>query len=191
VYTEPLLKVIVPPEAAPVLWQSHVPLTVTAPVKAMVKFAFTVSWLPDAIDMVAHAAFAVTVTVRLPSITALSPATGALAPLAPPDVADHVPVEFQLPLATEYRFAAIAFEPTIATNAPINKNRMKPLRDWVRSGCRKFTRPNCNRTMNRAKIGRGFIMIGGKGILLVVLIDFVNAKSTDSKSADTIDNLTV
>jgi hypothetical protein len=93
----------------------------------MVKFAFTVSWLPDAMDMVAHAAFAVTVTVRLPSITALSPATGALAPLEPPDVADHVEVEFQLPLATEYRDAAVAPDPMARMRVNVKRNRKPQL----------------------------------------------------------------
>jgi hypothetical protein len=35
-----------------------------------------------------------------------SPATGTLAPGVPPEVADHVAVEFQSPVATEYRVAA-------------------------------------------------------------------------------------
>ena len=46
-------------------------------------------------------AFAVTVTVWPPSIVTVSPATGALAPAAPPELADQVVVAFQLPVATE------------------------------------------------------------------------------------------
>jgi hypothetical protein len=38
----------------------------------------------------------------------LSPAIGNDAPGAPPDVADQVEFKFQLPVATEYRSAAIA-----------------------------------------------------------------------------------
>jgi hypothetical protein len=48
-----------------------------------------------------HAEFTVTVIICPFSINTLSPATGILAPGAPPEVADHVEVKFQLPLATE------------------------------------------------------------------------------------------
>ena len=52
-----------------------------------------------------QAALAVTVTLKPFSINTTSPATGTEAPAAPPEVADHVEVEFQLPEATEYRVA--------------------------------------------------------------------------------------
>ena len=39
-----------------------------------------------------------------------SPATGTETPPVPPEVADHVAVSVQLPLATEYRVAALAVE---------------------------------------------------------------------------------
>jgi hypothetical protein len=48
------------------------------------------------------AVLAFTVTVYPPSITTISLAIGTGAPGAPPDVKDHVAVEFQLPVATEY-----------------------------------------------------------------------------------------
>ena len=57
-----------------------------------------------------HAAMAVVVTVKPPSMVTLSAATGAGAPGAPPLVVDHVEVELQLPVATENRFAAEIFE---------------------------------------------------------------------------------
>lgn len=41
------------------------------------------------------------VTVRDPSIKTLSALPGTLAPEGPPEVADHIEVEFQLPLATQ------------------------------------------------------------------------------------------
>jgi hypothetical protein len=56
---------------------------------------------PFATLKLAHAAFAVMVTVKTPSIKALSPATGKLAPGAPPEVADQVELAFQLPVTTE------------------------------------------------------------------------------------------
>jgi hypothetical protein len=46
------------------------------------------------------------VTVYPPSIVTASPAPGTDAPAAPPDVADHVAVAFQFPLATENLVAA-------------------------------------------------------------------------------------
>jgi hypothetical protein len=55
------------------------------------------------------------VTVYPLSIVTTSPATGALTPAAPPDVADHVVVALQLPVATEKRFAAIAVVPMNVT----------------------------------------------------------------------------
>jgi hypothetical protein len=62
-----------------------------------------------------QAAFAVNVTLKPPSIVTASPATGTLAPAAPPEVADHVVVAFQLPVATEKRGAAIATVPMSTT----------------------------------------------------------------------------
>ena len=56
----------------------------------------------------AQAASAVTETLCPPSIVTVSPATGTLAPATPPEVVDHVAVEFQLPVATAYRDAASA-----------------------------------------------------------------------------------
>ena len=53
----------------------------------------------------AQAAVAVTVTVKPRSIVTTSPATGTEAPAPPPDVADQVAMAFQLPVATEKRFA--------------------------------------------------------------------------------------
>jgi hypothetical protein len=61
---------------------------------------------PFAILKLAPAEATLTVTVNPPSIKALSPATGALAPGAPPEVADQVALTFQFPVATEYRSAA-------------------------------------------------------------------------------------
>ena len=92
---------MVPPEKVPVLLFNQYPLTVTAPVNVIVKFAFTVSWLPDAIVIDVQAAFAVTVTVLLPSITTRSPATGVAAAAVPPEVNDQVELVFQLPFAME------------------------------------------------------------------------------------------
>jgi hypothetical protein len=60
-----------------------------------------------------QAAAAVTVTLNPPSIVTASPATGIGAPGAPPEVVDHVAVEFQLPLATEKRAAAFAMDAVI------------------------------------------------------------------------------
>jgi hypothetical protein len=54
----------------------------------------------------AEAALAESVTVNPPSMVASSPAIGALAPEAPPEVADQVEVDDQFPLATENREAA-------------------------------------------------------------------------------------
>lgn len=77
-----------------------VPLKEVAPETVRVK-APTVSVDPLAIFSVAHAAAAPTVTVKLFSINTISPAIGAEAPEAPPDEADHVEVEAQVPEATE------------------------------------------------------------------------------------------
>jgi hypothetical protein len=52
--------------------------------------------------ILAHVASAVTVTVTPFSIITSDVALGTLAPGAPPDVADHVETEFQLPSATAY-----------------------------------------------------------------------------------------
>ena len=94
--------IVRPPNVfAPVaLVMVNVPVTVVIPVTARLN-APTVSVDPLAIFKVAHAAFAAIVTVRLPSINTTSPAIGAEAPEAPPDVADHVAVDAQLPVATE------------------------------------------------------------------------------------------
>ncbi len=62
---------------------------------------------PLAIDKFAQADATLTVTVNPPSMKTSSPATGTLAPLAPPELADHVVVTLQLPVATEYRGAPV------------------------------------------------------------------------------------
>ena len=83
---------------------------VTVPETVRVNVAFTVriALAPTAVKVILeHPASAVTVTVHPFSRKTLSPATGKLAPGAPPEVADHVAVEFQLPEATEKRSAAI------------------------------------------------------------------------------------
>ena len=77
-----------------------VPLKEVAPETVRVK-APTVSVDPLAIFKVAHAAAAPTVTVKLFSINTTSPATGAEAPEAPPEDADHVAVDAQVFEATE------------------------------------------------------------------------------------------
>lgn len=77
-----------------------VPLISLVPVKLVLKPPIFKAE-PLAIVRFAQFAFALMVTVLPPSIKTLSPATGALAPEDPPDVADHVPDEFQLPVATE------------------------------------------------------------------------------------------
>ena len=74
---------------------------------------------------VAQAAFAVIVTLKPPSIVTTSPATGTEAPAAPPVVADQVAVEFQLPLATEKRFAPWTSE--------IVKNKLNTIKNPSRS----------------------------------------------------------
>jgi hypothetical protein len=61
---------------------------------------------PFAILIFAQAAFAVIVIVLPPSINTLSPATGKLAPLLPPELDDHEVFEFQFPVAIEYLVAA-------------------------------------------------------------------------------------
>jgi len=71
-------------------------------------------------EIVAQAAAAVTVTVTPLSMKTSSPATGKDAPEEPPDVADQVPVEFQLPVATEYRLAPCT------SPIPVNKNKSIP-----------------------------------------------------------------
>jgi hypothetical protein len=63
---------------------------------------------PAAIFTFVHAEVEFTVTVNPPSINALSPAAGTLAPPAPPEVADQVDAEPQLPVATEYLLAPSA-----------------------------------------------------------------------------------
>jgi len=108
----PLTIVIVPvacPPAAPVTPDVMAPLTVRLgePLAAKVNVPLPLPLTP--IEMLAHAAsVTLTVTVNPPSIVTTSPATGKLAPLAPPEVADQTAVLFQLPVATEKRFAAIA-----------------------------------------------------------------------------------
>jgi hypothetical protein len=56
---------------------------------------------PKAILKFEQAAAAAIVTVNPPSINTSSPAMGTVAPDAPPEDADHVLVEPQLPVATE------------------------------------------------------------------------------------------
>ncbi len=92
----------------------------------------TVSEDPDAILRLVHAAFAVIVTFLLPSINTTSPATGKLAPLAPPDVADHVEVAFQFPDATEYRFAPTTCSETSEITMEIN-NAFEVLPSFIMS----------------------------------------------------------
>ena len=58
----------------------------------------------------------------MPSIETMSLAPGTLAPLVPPEVLDQVDVEFQLPLATENRFAAFTLTaPITRSSNPIIK----------------------------------------------------------------------
>jgi hypothetical protein len=84
----------------------NVPFTEKLPLIANVKVVLVK--VPVALTVrSAQAALAVIVTALLPSITTISPATGKLAPAAPPDVADQVELAFQFPVATEYRFAPI------------------------------------------------------------------------------------
>ena len=77
-----------------------VPETEVAPETVKLKPP-TVSDDEAAILRDAQAAAVVTVTVFEPSIKTSSPATGTLAPGAPPDDIDHVLVELQFPVATE------------------------------------------------------------------------------------------
>ena len=56
---------------------------------------------PVAIETFVQAEATFTVTILFPSIYTTSPATGKLAPDAPPEFADHTAVLFQLPVATE------------------------------------------------------------------------------------------
>jgi hypothetical protein len=83
---------------------------------------------PKVID--AQAAATVTVTVRPPSIVTVSPATGTLAPEAPPEVADHVLVAFQLPVATEKR----AFAAMLGDAHSASRRRAAP-----KDGTKRFT----------------------------------------------------
>jgi len=101
-HTAPLFSVTAPVNVlAPVaLLKVMVPVMLVVPETARVKPP-TVRADPVAILRFVQAAAAVTVTVHPPSIIALSAATGAEAPGAPPEVADQVEVAFQLPDATE------------------------------------------------------------------------------------------
>lgn len=120
---------------------------VTAPVKVLVPVAllkfivpvtdvalFTLMVKPPTVSIEREltvsdpkeAVFALTVTVKPPSIITSSPATGTAAPDAPPDVADHVPVEFQFPVATEKRFAAGALS-AIRKSAIVTANTSAPI----------------------------------------------------------------
>jgi hypothetical protein len=54
------------------------------------------------------AVFTSSVTVKPPSTNTSSPATGIAAPGAPPDIFDHVAVEFHPPVATLYTLSAFA-----------------------------------------------------------------------------------
>ena len=67
------------------------------------------------------ALFASSVTVKPPSIVTTSPAPGTEKPGTPPEVSDQVAVEFQGPVATEKRLAALASNPipTTKTNKAI------------------------------------------------------------------------
>ena len=75
--------------------------------------------VPDVFEKVTEAAPASEVTVMVCpfSMYTTSPATGNEAPDAPPDEADQVEVEFQDPLATEYRDALNALECIRSSNA--------------------------------------------------------------------------
>ena len=87
-----------------------VPFSVVVPLTVILNPA-TDKVAPLAILKLAQAASAAVVTVKPPSINTLSPAIGKLAPEAPPDVADHVEMSFQFPVATEYLSAAISENP--------------------------------------------------------------------------------
>ena len=56
---------------------------------------------PEAMLTFVQEALALPVTVQPPSTKALSAGPGAVAPEAPPEVADQVPAAFQFPVATE------------------------------------------------------------------------------------------
>jgi hypothetical protein len=110
-----LLQISIPPFViviVPVLLEEPVFPRITAPDTVICELAAKVKvpappplvGLPNCI--LAHAAFeTLIVTLSPPSIITTSPATGTLAPEAPPDEDDQVEVEFQLPVATEYRLA--------------------------------------------------------------------------------------
>lgn len=100
----------------------HIPpaFTSTSPVKVLFPLALVILIVPDIVvdpstvrlkppilktEEVAtlrfkHEPLAFKVTVRDPSIKTLSELPGTLAPDGPPEVADHIEVEFQLPFAT-------------------------------------------------------------------------------------------
>jgi len=87
----------------------NVPETVSAKVAASSVLAlFTVTFVADFAASI--------VTVNPPSMIALSVDPGAVAPEAPPDEADHVDVEIQVPVATEYLSAPHAVALTITIN---------------------------------------------------------------------------
>ena len=101
---DPLAKLMVP-----VLPVFPDPPKVASPSTLRAIFAFIVSVPVPLVALVLpncklpHAAVAVTVTVKLRSITTRSPATGTDAPAVPPVDEAQVVVEFQLPVATLYR----------------------------------------------------------------------------------------
>ena len=120
----PVLKVIVPALLI-------APLTVILPelnviVPVLLRLPFTVSVLvktvkvPDDIERLVQVTLpADAFIVNPPSIKTASPFFGTEAPLVPPEVADQVEVEPQLPVATEYRFAPSLLNPIINTNTII------------------------------------------------------------------------
>jgi hypothetical protein len=102
---------------------AHIPpaFTSTSPVKVLVPLVLVILIVPDIVvdpstvrlkppilntEDAAMLRFiqeplVLRVTVRDPSIKTLSELPGTLAPEGPPEVADHIEVEFQLPLATQ------------------------------------------------------------------------------------------
>lgn len=91
-----------------VLVNTMVPFTVVVPLTVKLTLE-TVKVEPLAMEIFVQAEVTLTVTFLFPSIKTTSPATGTLAPGPPPEVADHVPVEFQFPVATEYLVAPQIF----------------------------------------------------------------------------------
>jgi hypothetical protein len=93
----------------PVLPLVYVPFTLNC-TTFMVNAVAVVSVLPELIliEFKVAAVFTSSVTVKPPSINTSSPATGIAAPGAPPDIFDHVAVEFHPPVATLYTLSASA-----------------------------------------------------------------------------------